>query len=223
MTTNEDTSPRPPLTKERIFQAAVGLADRDGLDALTMRRLGAELGVEAMSLYKHVANKEEILDQMVELVLGEIEIPGAGSDWKEAMRQRAISARQVLSHHSWAIGLLEARGSTGPTALRYVDAILGNLRSAGFSVANAAHAFWLLDSYVYGHVIQETSMPLRNSEEMPESTESILEQNTINDYPHLTEIGENALRSEFSFDSEFEFGLDLILDALGQTVTSTAG
>jgi AcrR family transcriptional regulator len=214
---------RPPLTKERVLQAAVDLADRDGLGALTMRRLGAELGVEAMSLYKHVANKEEILDEMVELVVGEIEIPSDGADWKEAMRWRAISARQVLSHHSWAIGLLEARGSTGPTALRYVDAILGNLRSAGFSVENAAHAFWLLDSYVYGHVIQETSMPLRSSEEMPESTGSILEQNTNNDYPHLTEIGEHALRSEFSFDGEFEFGLDLILDALGQTVTPTSG
>ena len=176
-----------------------------------------------MSLYKHVANKEEILDEMVELVLGEIRIPGDGADWKEAMRRRAISARQVLSHHSWAIGLMEARGSTGPIALRYVDAILGNLRSAGFSVANAAHAFWLLDSYVYGHVIQETNMPSRGSGEMPESTGSIREQNTINDYPHLTEIGEHALRSGFSFDNEFEFGLDLILDALSQIVTPTAG
>ena len=221
MTSAEATSPRPPLTKERIYQAAVDLADRDGLDALTMRRLGAELGVEAMSLYKHVANKEEILDEMVELVVGEIEIPSDGADWKEGMRRRATSAREVLSHHSWAIGLVEARGSTGPTALRYVDAILGNLRSAGFSVTNAAHAFWILDSYVYGHVIQETSMPLRGSEEMPESTGSILEKSTINDHPHLSEIG--ALRSEFSFDSEFEFGLDLILDALGRTVTPTAG
>lgn len=201
------------------MQAAVDLADRDGLGALTMRRLGAELGVEAMSLYKHVANKDEILDGIVELVVGEIEIPSEGADWKEAMRRRAVSAREVLSRHSWAIGLLEARGSTGPTALRYLDAILGTLRSAGFSIENAAHAFWLLDSYVYGHVVQETSMPISTSEETTQSTESILEQITMDEYPHLVEIGEHALRSAFSFDSEFEFGLDLILDALDRTAT----
>ena len=178
-----------------------------------MRRLGAELGVEAMSLYKHVANKEDVLDGIIELVVGDIEIPMEGTDWREAMRRRAISAREVLGRHSWAIGLLEARGSKGPTALRYLDAILGNLRSAGFSMENAVHAFWLLDSFVYGHVIQETSMPI-TQKEMTESTGSILEQVTVDDYPHLVEVGEQALRSEYSFDGEFEFGLDLILDAL---------
>lgn len=217
MASLEDTT-RPPLNTERVLRAAVHLADREGLEALTMRRLGAELGVEAMSLYKHVANKEAILDGIVELVIGEIEIPSAGSDWKEAMRRRAISAREVLSRHSWAIGLMEARGSMGPTTLRYVDAILTNLRSAGFSIENAAHAFSLLDSYVYGHVIQETSWPINTPEEATESTRSILDQTTTGEYPHLAEIAEHALRFEFSFDSEFEFGLDLILDALGRTV-----
>ena len=188
-----------------------------------MRRLGSELGVEAMSLYKHVANKEEILDGIVDLVVGEIEIPDEGAHWKEAMKRRAMSAREVLSRHSWAIGLLEARGSTGPAALRYVDAILGNLRSAGFSIENTAHAFWLLDSYVYGHVIQETSMPIGASDETTDP-ESILEQDTIDQYSHLVEIREHAqMRSEFSFDSEFEFGLDLILEALEQTTTSEGG
>ena len=216
MVASEETSLRPPLTKERVLQAAVDLADREGLGALTMRRLGAELGVEAMSLYKHVANKEEILDRIVELVVGEIEIPSEGAAWKEAMRQRAISARAVLSRHSWAIGLLEARGATGHTAVRYLDAILGNLRSAGFSIENAAHAFWLLDSFVYGHVIQETSLPFGTSEEMIESTGSIREQITTDEYPHVAEIGEHALKSGFSVDREFEFGLELILDALGE-------
>jgi AcrR family transcriptional regulator len=197
------------------LQAAVDLADRDGLGALTMRRLGSELGVEAMSLYKHVANKEEILDGIVELVVGEVEIPHKGTPWKEAMRRRAFSAREVLSRHSWAIGLLEARGSSGPAALRHVNAILGSLRSAGFSVESAAHAFWLLDSYVYGHVIQETSMPI-SSGETTDSTGSITEPDTIDEYPHLVEIGKHAQTSGFSFDSEFEFGLDLILEALGQ-------
>jgi len=203
------------------LQSAVDLADRDGLGALTMRRLGSELGVEAMSLYKHVANKEEILDGIVELLVGEIEIPGGTTVWKEAMRCRAKSARDVLTRHSWAIGLLEARGSTVPASLRYADAILGNLRSAGFTIENAAHAFWLLDSFVYGHVIQETSMPIASDETT--DSESILERDTIDEYPHLVEIGEHARRSEFSFDSEFEFGLDLILDALERSATSAGG
>ena len=123
-----------------------------------MRRLGAELGVEAMSLYKHVANKEAILDGVVELIVGQIEIPSQETPWKKAMRRRAVSARGVLAGHSWAIGLLETRGSMGPATMRYLNAILGNLRSAGFSIEDAVHAFWLLDSYVYGHVIQETTL-----------------------------------------------------------------
>jgi AcrR family transcriptional regulator len=208
----DDTSPRRPLTKGRVLQAAVDVADREGLDALTMRRLGAELGVEAMSLYKHVANKEEILDGIVELVVGEIEIPSEGTEWKEAMRRRTVSAREVLSRHSWAIGLLEARGSRGPTARRYLDAILGNLRSAGFSIENAVHAFWVLDCYVYGHVIQETSLAFKSSEEMTDSA-------GFDEYPHLVEIAQPARRSAYSFDNEFEFGLDLILDALDRAAT----
>lgn len=205
------------------MRAAVDLADRDGLGALTMRRLGSELGVEAMSLYKHIANKEEILDGIVELVVGEIEIPDEGAYWKEAMRRRAFSAREVLSRHSWAIGLLAASGFAGPAALRYINAILGNLRSGGFTIEDAAHAFWLLDSYVYGHVIQETSMPIGASDETTDP-ESILEQDTIDQYSHLAEIREHAqMRSEFSFDSEFEFGLDLILEVLEQTATSAGG
>ena len=198
------------------------MADRDGLGALTMRRLGAELGVEAMSLYKHVTNKEEILDGIVEVVVGEIETPRTGADWKEAMRRRAISAREVLSRHSWAIGLLEARGSTGPTSLRYVDSILGNLRSAGFSIENAVHAFWTLDSFVYGQVIQETSLPISSSQEMSEPTGSTIEQVRPDEYPHLVEVGEHAMKSEYSVDKEFEFGLDLILEALDHNAMSAA-
>jgi AcrR family transcriptional regulator len=214
---NENAPKRPPLTNERIMRAAVDLVDRNGLDALTMRRLGTELGVEAMSLYKHVANKEAILDGIVELVLGEIEIPTEGANWREAMRRRAVSARDVFSRHSWAIGLLEARNAMGPTALRFLNAVLGNLRSAGFSIEDAAHAFWLLDSFVYGHVVHETSFPFSTSEETTEPTRSIVEQITTDEYPHVVEIGEHALTHEYSFDNEFEFGLDLILDALDRT------
>jgi AcrR family transcriptional regulator len=211
VTTNE--KPRLPLTRERVLQAAVDLADRAGLGALTMRRLGSELGVEAMSLYKHVANKDEILDGIVELIVGEIDIPREDEDWKVAMRRRAISARAVLSRHSWAIGLFEARGSSGRTARTYLDAILGNLRSAGFSTENAVHVFWVLDSYVYGHVIQETSMaPSPPGERI-----------TDDDHPHLAETEEQALESRFTFDDEFEFGLDLILEALDRIERSAVG
>lgn len=207
-------SPRLPLTRERVLRAAVDVADRAGLGALTMRRLGAELGVEAMSLYKHVANKEEILDGIVELVIGEIEITSDGADWKEVMRERANSARRVLARHSWAIGLFEARGVMGPTVMHYVDAILGILRSAGFSTEDAAHAFWVLDSYVYGHVIQEASLSASTPEDVTRSAGSLLEASIAADHPHVVEAAQDAMRSDYSLDREFEFGLELILDAL---------
>jgi len=197
------------------MRAAVDVADRQGLGAVTMRRLGSELGVEAMSIYKHVAGKEEILDGMVELVIGEIEIPHGEADWRRAMRRRAISARRVLSRHPWAIGLLETRGAMGPAAKRYVDAILGTLRSAGFSIENAAHAFWLLDSYVYGHVVQETGLSSGASEEVA-GPGSIPTEGTMDGYPHLAEVWERSATSGYSIDDEFEFGLELILDALGK-------
>ena len=224
MRTASDTTARRPLTKDRILRAAVDLADRDGLGTLTMRRLGAELSVEAMSLYKHVANKDEILDGVVELIVGQIEVPSAGEPWRQAMWRRAISARDVLRRHSWAIGLLEARGSMGPAAMRYTEAILGNLRSAGFSLDDAAHAFWLLDSYVYGHVIQETSLArVSTSQDVAQATESAAEQVTLTDYPHLVELGERARRSGYSVDREFTYGLDLILDALERVVAPAPG
>jgi AcrR family transcriptional regulator len=205
---------RAPLTRDRVLRAAVDLADREGLGALTMRRLGSELGVEAMSLYKHVANKEAILEGIVEIVIGEIALPDEGANWKEAMRRRAMSAREVYSRHSWAIGLLEGRSTMGPVALDYVNAVLGSLRSAGFSIEDAGHAFWLLDSFVYGHIIHETSLGFDTTAASTEATRSIAEQATTKEYPHLLEIAEHALRNEYSVDIEFEFGLDLILDGL---------
>ncbi len=219
-----DTAPRPVVTQDRIVRAAVGIADRGGLGALTMRRLGTELGVEAMSLYKHVAGKEEILDGVVDLIVGQIEIPGDAAGWREAMRRRAESAREVLGRHSWAIGLLETRGATGPASLHYVDAVLGVLRSAGFSVENAAHAFWLLDSYVYGHIVQETSFaPEGPAPDTAAATATDLEQVAVNDYPHLAEMAAHASRIGFSIDVEFAFGLDLILDALERVAAPAPG
>ena len=197
-----------------MLEAAVELADREGLGALTMRRLGAMLGVEAMSLYKHVSGKDEILDGIVELVIGEIDVPAPGTDWKEAMRRRAVSARDVLNRHSWAVGLLESRPVEGPVALRYLDAILGTLRTAGFSIEDAAHAFWLLDSYVYGCVIQEANLSPTTPEAEAETTDPAIEQAATTEYPHLAEVAAHASEAGYSFDTEFDFGLDLILDAL---------
>jgi AcrR family transcriptional regulator len=204
---------RVPLSKERILQAAIDVADREGLQALTMRRLGAALGVEAMAVYKHVSGKEDILDGMVELVVSLIEVPGHGMDWRDAMRRRATSARDVLSRHAWAIGLLDSRRSMGPNQLQYVDSILGTLRLAGFSIDDAAHAFSLLDSYVYGHVVQEMSWSGRSEPtEPPElAPESVI---SSTDYPHLAEMTAHAAGGTFSFEGEFAHGLDVILSAL---------
>ena len=209
--TNADT--RTPLSRDRILQAAVNLADREGLGALTMRRLGAELGVEAMSLYKHVSSKHDILDGIVELVVSRIETPDNAAHWRDAMRRRAHSAREVLARHSWAIGLLESRRSMGPNQLRYVDAILGSLRSASFSVDDAAHAFWLIDSYVYGHIVQEMSMS-GTSSPVVAPTPAAESDAFSTEYPHLAEVAEHALGSPFSFDGEFAHGLEVILTAL---------
>jgi AcrR family transcriptional regulator len=204
---------RVPLSRERILQAAIDVADREGLEGLTMRRLGAELGVEAMAVYKHVSGKDDILDGMVELVVSLIETPGHGMDWRDAMRRRARSARDVLTRHSWAIGLLDSRRSMGPNQLRYVDSVLGSLRSAGFSIDEAAHAFSLLDSYVYGHVVQEMSMSgvSRPGEPPGPATES---EAFSTEYPHLAEMATHAAGGAFSFDGEFGHGLDVILSAL---------
>lgn len=208
---------RPPLTRERVLLAAIALVDRDGLDALTMRKLGSALGVEAMSLYKHVRNKEAILDGIVDLVAAEIEAPeDAQAPWLGALRDRAVSSRRVLSRHPWAIGLLESRRVLGPSLLRSLDAALGNLRSAGFTIEDAAHALWLLDSFVYGHVVHETSRQSGGPDAAAESAEAVIEQVRSSGYPHLAELGQHARASDFSVDREFDIGLELILEALSR-------
>lgn len=207
--------PRTPLRRERVLHAAVALADAHGAGSLTMRKLGRELGVEAMSLYNHVKNKDELLDGMIDVVFGEIELPGAGTGWKSAMRRRAISAREALARHRWAIGLMESRSSPGPATLRHHDAVLGSLRSAGFSIALAAHAFSALDSYVYGFALQEASLPFDTAQQTADVVQSILTQMPADEYPHLTEMAvEHVLQPGYDYGHEFTFGLDLILDGL---------
>jgi AcrR family transcriptional regulator len=198
-----------------VLHAAVAFADEHGVASLSMRKLGQVLGVEAMSLYNHVANKSELLDGMVDLVFSEIGLPPDGADWKSAMRQRAVSARQVLSRHRWAIGLMESRASPGPATLRHHDAVIGSLRAADFSVEVAAHAFSVLDSYIYGFALQEASLPFETGEETVDLAGTILKQMPPGMYPHLTELTvEHVLRPGYDYGAEYEFGLDLILDGL---------
>lgn len=207
--------PRLPLTRERVLLAAVKLADAGGIETLTMRRLGRELRVEAMSLYNHVASKDDLLDGMVDAVFGEIGIPPSGAGWKSAMRQRAISARAVLVRHRWAIGLLESRGRPGPVTLRHHDAVLGVLRDGGFSLALAAHAYSLLDSYIYGFALQQATLAFQNAEEAGEVAARIMGQIPAGAYPHLVELAvQHVLQPGYDYADEFEFGLDLILDGL---------
>ena len=209
------TDRRTPLNRERVLRAAVAFADESGIGSLTMRRLGDALGVEAMSLYNHVANKDELLDGMVDLVFSEIELPSAGADWRTAMRQRAVSARQALSHHPWAIGLMESRTSAGPATLRHHDAVLGSLREAGFSIEMRAHGYSVLDSYIYGFALQEANLPFSTPEETAAVAQMFLEQLPSAQYPHLIELTlEHVLQPGYDYGAEFEFGLDLILDGL---------
>ncbi|HUC15230.1 MAG TPA: TetR/AcrR family transcriptional regulator [Acidimicrobiales bacterium] len=209
------TERREPLNRARVLHAGVTFADKKGIGLLSMRKLGEALEVEAMSLYNHVANKDELLDGMVDLVFAEIELP-VGADWTTAMRERALSARQALARHPWAIALMSTRSSPGPATLRHHDAVIGCLRGAGFSVAMTAHAFSSIDCYIYGFALQEATLPLGDTEEeTAEVAQMMLKQLPVEQYPHLAELTlEHILQPGYDYGNEFEFGLDLILDGL---------
>jgi AcrR family transcriptional regulator len=210
---------RAPLTKERVLAKAITIADRRGIAVLSMRKLAEELKVEAMSLYHHFANKDQILAGMIDAVFAEIELPRA-ADWKTAMRRRAISAREVLSRHRWAVGLMDSPRNPGMATLRHHDAVIGALRGGGFTITMAAHAFSLLDSYIYGFVLQEQSLPFSNAEEMEAVAGEILEHLPTEELPYFSEMVEHALEPGYAYTKEFGFGLDLILDALERLVTA---
>jgi AcrR family transcriptional regulator len=206
---------RTPLSRERVIRTAVAVADEKGVAALTMRAIAEPLGVEAMSLYHHVAGREDILDGMVDAVFGEIDLPPRAADWKSALRHRADSARAVLLRHPWAVGLMDSRSQPGPATLRHHDAVIGTLRAGGFSVPMAAHAVSLLDSYLYGFVLQELSLPFRGAAERDEVAGAILRDMPADTYPHLTELAtEHVLKPGYDYADEFAFGLTLVLDAL---------
>jgi AcrR family transcriptional regulator len=207
------------LSRERVLRAAVAVADAGGIGSLTIRSLAQQLGVKPMSVYHHVANKEEILDGIVDIVFSEIELPTVGGDWRAEMRRRANSARGVLKRHPWAIGLLESRTSPGPATLRHHDAVLGALRGAGFSVEMTAHAYALIDSYVYGFALQEAALPFEGPETVAEVAEPMMEQFSTGEYPHLVEMAtEYFIQPGYDFGNEFEFGLGMILDALTRSI-----
>jgi AcrR family transcriptional regulator len=220
------TEPRAPLSKERVLHAAVALAARDGIESLTMRKLADELGAGAMSLYHYVPNKDELLDGMVDIVFGEIELPSTEDEWKTAMRRRAISTRAALNRHRWAVGLMESRTTPGPASLRLHNAVLGCLREAGFSVEMTIQAYSVQDAYIYGFALQEKSLPFDSAEEAAAVAEEQVREFAeladerqmaalAEEFPYLAEVvAGHVAKVGYDFTAAFEYGLDLILDAL---------
>jgi AcrR family transcriptional regulator len=211
---------RVPLSRERVLDAAIKLADQGGLESLSMRKLGQELGVEAMAVYYHFANKDEVIDGIVDIVFSQIDLPASGADWKSAMRQRAVSLRDVLLRHRWAIGLMESRRKPGPANLRHHDVVIGSLRSAGLDMPTIAHAYSLVDSYVYGFALFAMNLPFDPSEEVADLGQGVLRAYPVNAYPNLVAYI-SAMRPGYNYGDEFEYGLDLILDGLDRA-SSTA-
>jgi AcrR family transcriptional regulator len=207
------------LSKERIVQAAVALADAEGFESLSMRNLAEALGAAPMALYRHVRNKEDLLDGMIDVVFGEIRDPALKGNWKIELRRRGISAREALLRHRWAIGRMEDRTNPGPASGEHHNATMGCLREAGFSFRDAVHAYSVLDSYAYGFALQEKTSPFETPEESAEMAAT-----TVGDmgalYPHLAEVVVEFAKTGYDYSQEFEFGLDLILDGLERFVGS---
>jgi AcrR family transcriptional regulator len=204
---------RTALTRDRIVLAAVRVADRGGLSGVSMRTVGRELGVEAMSLYHHIAGKDDLIDELADWVFTRIEMPTPDQPWRPAMIGRATSARSVLTKHPWALGLIESRRNPGPALLRHHDAVLGCLRGNGFPVVLATHAFSAVDAYVFGFVLSELNLPMEPGESAEEFVQGI--GLLTEAYPHLAEmLAEQVVGESFSYADEFDYGLELILDGL---------
>ena len=209
-----------------MLQAAVALAARDGIESLTMRKLADELGAGAMSLYHYVANKERLLDEMIDIVFSEIELPSLELEWKTAMRRRAISTREALNRHRWAVGLMESRKSPGPASIRLHNAVLGCLREGGFPIEMTIQAYSVQDAYIYGFALQEKNLPFENAEESAAVAEEQARQFAelaqeqqgaalAEQFPYLAEVvAGHVAEVGYDFTAAFEYGLDLILDAL---------
>lgn len=206
---------RPRLSRDSVLRKALTLADEVGIEAFTMRKLAAALDVKPMTIYHHVPGKEQILDGIVDLVFAEMELPPPGLDWQEAMRRRCTSAREVLNRHPWAPPLMESRTTPGPASMRHHDAVLGCLRGGGLSLDTTAHAYAILDSYVYGFTLQEAHLPFLGDVDLGELAEQILRAYPSEEYPHFVELTtQHVLQPGYSFGRSFEVGLDLILDGI---------
>jgi AcrR family transcriptional regulator len=202
-----------PLSRERLVKAAVVLADASGFESFSMRNLADELGAAPMSLYRHVANKEDLLDGMVDVLFGEMYPPAIRADWKAELRERGISARAALQRHPWAVGLMETRMRPGPASVVHHNATMGCLREAGFPFRDAVHAYNLLDSYTYGFALQEQTIPFETPEESAEMAKTTVGERGA-EYPYLAEVVVELGKRGYDYTEEFEFGLDFILDGL---------
>ncbi|QBJ97307.1 TetR/AcrR family transcriptional regulator [Rhodococcus sp. ABRD24] len=213
---------RPALSRIGIIEAAVRVADRGGLNAVSMRNVGKELGVEAMSLYNHVANKEDLLDGLADWIFAAIELPGSDDiPWHRAMARRAASQRAALAQHPWAVSLIESRRSPGPALLRHHDSVLGCLRRNGFPVALAAHAFSVLDAYVYGFVLTELNLPMGPAEQTEEFVHEL--EIPADTYPYLAEmVQEMVIGKDYAYGNEFDYGLELILAELDDRLRASS-
>jgi AcrR family transcriptional regulator len=212
---------RKPLSRDQVLRAAMLLADEGGLESVSMRKLGQMLRVEAMSLYKHVANKDDILDGIADLVMADFEVPSGDVDWKTAIRRSATSAHQVLLRHPWAGRLIESRPNGGPARLRYVDAVIGVLSAAGFTMPRVIRAIMVLDSYTYGFALQELAWSF-DPDKAPEVAAALAQGLPAGDYPNLRAMAEMVTTTAGAASVDFEFGLDLILDGL-QRLRDAAG
>jgi AcrR family transcriptional regulator len=224
--TTKATKPgkRRTLTRERVLRTAVALADERGLKELTMRNLAKELDVEAMSLYNHVANKDDLVDGMIELVFSEIEPPAAGRDWKAELRTRAVSTRAALLRHRWAVGEMEGRTNHGPSNLEVHDAVLGCLRAAGFSIEMTVHAMSVQDAYIYGFALQQTDMSSQTAEDFATEAQRqmVAYADALAAYPNLVEVvGGYVAQAGYDYDREFLFGLDVILNGLERLLSAS--
>lgn len=217
------SAPRAKLSKERIVDAAMELADRRGVEALTIRALAAELGSKPMTLYTHVDGKETLLDLMVERVFSEIDLPPESLEWREAIQARCRSARTVLVRHPWAVPLLESRRSPGPSLLRHHEAMLATLERGGLPLPLMAHGYAILDSFVYGFAIEEANLPDLGGDGLSEAAADIAQAFMTGEYPQLTRLAmEHVARPDYSFGASFDVGLDMILDGL-EAASAAAG
>ena len=206
---------RAPLNLERALQVALVVADDDGLEAVTMRRLARELGVEAASLYHHVNGKNQILDGLVELVAAEIDRPLPTTDWRAAISERAHNTRARLRRHPWAVSLMASRTSPGPATLGLLEAGIRCFREGGFSVPQAAHAISVVDSYVHGFVLQEVNLPFRDESELAAMTGAIMDTFPASEFPYLFEMTvEHVLKPGYDYGREFDSGLTVVLEGV---------